>query len=116
MEMHAHENPTNESRWLHDDVLTTRSCTITPQTKTPNSDTPYSMLFMDLRAEPIVLSVPAVQKSRYYSVQLINGNTCNYGYIGRRAPPGIKKVVKIHLRCHERSARNPGQQNGLTFR
>src|ERR1700722_6622632 len=24
----------------------------------PNSDTPYSVLFMDLRAEPIVLSVP----------------------------------------------------------
>ncbi|EJM75700.1 Protein of unknown function (DUF1254), partial [Pseudomonas sp. GM49] len=32
------------------------------------------MLFMDLRAEPIVLSVPAVQKPRYYSVQLIDGN------------------------------------------
>src|SRR4051812_43112621 len=29
---------------------------------TPNSDTPYSMLEMDLRAEPIVLSVPAVEK------------------------------------------------------
>jgi hypothetical protein len=27
---------------------------------TPNSDTPYSMLWLDLRAEPIVLSVPAV--------------------------------------------------------
>ena len=29
---------------------------------TPNSDTPYSMLFMDLRPEPLVLSVPAVEK------------------------------------------------------
>ena len=37
---------------------------------TPNSDTPYSLLWLDLRAEPIVLSVPAVEKSRYYSVQL----------------------------------------------
>src|SRR5262245_46206512 len=27
---------------------------------TPNSDTPYSLLWMDLRAEPMVLSVPAV--------------------------------------------------------
>jgi hypothetical protein len=78
---------------------------------TPNSDTPYSLLFMDLRAEPIVLSVPAVDKSRYYSVMLCDGNTFNYGYIGSRAtgseagdymvvgpnwqgatPPGIKKV------------------------
>jgi hypothetical protein len=78
---------------------------------TPNSDTPYSVGFMDLRAEPIVISVPAIEKSRYYSVQLCDGNTFNYGYIGTRAtgpeagdymvtgpdwkgetPPGIKKV------------------------
>jgi len=35
---------------------------------TPNSDTPYSILWLDLRAEPVVLSVPAVDRSRYYSV------------------------------------------------
>jgi hypothetical protein len=52
---------------------------------TPNSDTPYSMLWLDLRAEPIVISVPAVEKKRYYSVQLIDGNVYNYGYIGSRA-------------------------------
>jgi hypothetical protein len=43
------------------------------------------MLFMDLRAEPIILSVPAVDPKRYYSVQLCDGNTYNYGYIGSRA-------------------------------
>jgi hypothetical protein len=78
---------------------------------TPNSDTPYSFAWLDLRAEPIVLSVPDVEKGRYYSVQLEDGNTFNYGYIGSRAtgndagdymvagpdwkgetPPGIKKV------------------------
>src|SRR5262245_58917006 len=52
---------------------------------TPNSDTPYSMLALDLRAEPYVLSVPAVEKQRYYSVQLCDWNTFNYGYIGSRA-------------------------------
>src|SRR3954454_12164098 len=52
---------------------------------TPNSDTPYSILWLDLRAEPMVLSVPAVEKSRYYSVMLCDGNTFNYGYIGTRA-------------------------------
>jgi hypothetical protein len=80
---------------------------------TPNSDTPYSLLWLDLRAEPIVLSVPAVEKARYYSVMLCDGNTFNYGYIGSRAtgseagdymvvgpnwqgatPPGIKKVFQ----------------------
>ena len=52
---------------------------------TPNADTPYSMLWLDLRSEPMVISVPAVPKERYYSVQLIDGNTYNYGYIGSRA-------------------------------
>jgi len=80
---------------------------------TPNSDTPYSTLWLDLRAEPIVLSMPAVEKTRYYTAQLIDGNTFNYGYIGSRAtgsdagdymivgpswqgtsPPGIKKVFQ----------------------
>ena len=52
---------------------------------TPNSDTPYSMLQLDLRAEPIVVCVPAVPKDRYYSVQFIDMYTFNYGYIGSRA-------------------------------
>src|SRR6478752_5619400 len=52
---------------------------------TPNSDTPYSILWTDLRAEPIVVSVPAVPKDRYFSVQLTDGNTYIFGYIGSRA-------------------------------
>jgi len=34
----------------------------------PNSDTPYSFGCLDLRAEPFVVSVPAVEKERYYSL------------------------------------------------
>lgn len=63
---------------------------------TPNSDTPYSILWLDLRAEPMVISVPTVTKDRYYSVQLIDGNTYNFGYIGTRATgtePGDYLVV-----------------------
>lgn len=52
---------------------------------TPNSDTPYSLVWMDLRAEPMVISVPVVDKKRYYSVMLVDGNTFNYGYVGSRA-------------------------------
>lgn len=51
----------------------------------PNSDTPYSIAWLDLRAEPVVISVPEVDKGRYYSVQLIDGNPYNEGYIGSRA-------------------------------
>jgi hypothetical protein len=63
---------------------------------TPNSDTPYSLAWLDLRAEPMVLSMPAVEKSRYYSVMLCDGNTFNYGYIGSRATgsePGNYMIV-----------------------
>ncbi|MBY3274868.1 DUF1254 domain-containing protein [Rhizobium laguerreae] len=64
---------------------------------TPNSDTPYSILWLDLRAEPMVISVPTVEKERYYSVQLIDGNTYNFGYIGSRttgSEPGSYLVVE----------------------
>ena len=63
---------------------------------TPNSDTPYSTVWMDLRVEPMVISVPSVEKERYYAVQLIDGNTYNYGYIGSRSTgtePGDYLVV-----------------------
>jgi hypothetical protein len=63
---------------------------------TPNSDTPYSAVWLDLRAEPIVLSVPAVDPKRYYSIQLCDGNTFNYGYIGSRSTgseAGVYMVV-----------------------
>src|SRR5271170_369887 len=53
--------------------------------QTPNSDTPYSFLGMDLRAEPIVLTVPPIEKDRYFSIQLIDLYTFNFDYIGSRA-------------------------------
>lgn len=51
----------------------------------PNSDTPYSFACLDLRAEPWVISVPEVEKERYFSVQMVDWNTFNYGYVGSRA-------------------------------
>ena len=40
---------------------------------------------MDLRAEPMVLTVPAIEKDRYFSIQLIDAYTHNFDYIGSRA-------------------------------
>jgi len=51
----------------------------------PNSDTLYSVAWLDLRAEPMVLSVPAIPLERYYSFQLIDLYTHNFGYVGSRA-------------------------------
>ena len=81
--------------------------------QTPNSDTPYSYVGMDLRAEPLILTVPPIEKERYFSIQLIDAYTFNFAYIGSRAtgngggsyliagpnwkgekPSGVKDVIR----------------------
>ena len=81
--------------------------------QTPNSDTPYSYVGADLRAEPLVLTVPQVEEGRYYSLQFIDMYTFNFAYVGSRAtgneagnfllagpnwkgetPPSIKAVIR----------------------
>ena len=81
--------------------------------QTPNSDTPYSMLGADLRAEPLVLLVPPINKDRYFSLQFVDGYTYNFAYLGSRTsgtdggayllagpgwngekPEGIQQVIK----------------------
>jgi hypothetical protein len=52
--------------------------------QTPNSDTPYSFVGADLRAEPLVFTVPEIEKDRYYSLQFIDIYTFNFGYVGNR--------------------------------
>jgi hypothetical protein len=49
---------------------------------TPNADTPYCMTWLDLRAEPLVLTVPELEPERYYSFQLIDLYTHNFDYVG----------------------------------
>jgi hypothetical protein len=81
--------------------------------QTPNSDTPYSYVGMDLRTEPLILTVPPIEKERYFSIQLIDAYTFNFAYIGSRAtgngggsyliagpnwkgekPSGVKDVIR----------------------
>jgi hypothetical protein len=106
-------NPEFKSPW---NQIRNMPRVFTPDDKaaqTPNSDTPYSGLGLDLRAEPVVITVPVIEKSRFFSVQLIDLYTFNFDYIGSRttgndsgsflvagptwkgAPPaGIKKVYR----------------------
>lgn len=51
---------------------------------TPNSDTPYCIFWMDLRSEPLVMTVPEIESGRYYGAQLIDLFTHNFAYIGTR--------------------------------
>src|SRR4051794_23917364 len=80
---------------------------------TPNSDTPYSFVGMDLRTEPFVLCNPEIGKERYFSFQFIDWYTANFAYTGTRTtgngpgcfmvagpswngekPPGITKLFR----------------------
>ncbi len=51
---------------------------------TPNNDTPYSWAWLDLRAEPWVLSVPDIPADRYYVSQWVDLFTYNFAYVGSR--------------------------------
>ena len=73
--------------------------------QTPNSDTPYSTVGADLRAEPLVLTVPPIEQDRYYSLQFVDltpttsttreagppemaaASTCSPGRTGRATSP-----------------------------
>jgi len=106
-------NPEYKAPW---NSLRSIARVFTPEDKaiqTPNSDTPYSFLGMDLRSEPVVLSVPPVEEGRYFSIQLIDAYTHNFAYIGSRvtgnkggsfliagpgwegtAPAGVSQVIR----------------------
>ena len=79
------QNPEYKAPW---NQLRSIPRVYTPDDKavqTPNSDTPYSMVGMDLRTEPIVLTVPPIEKNRYFSIQLIDLYTHDFDYLGSRA-------------------------------
>ena len=64
----------------------------TPEDKTvvtPNSDTPYCLGWSDLRAEPLVFTVPEMEKERLYGVQLIDLFVHNFAYISTIATGNI---------------------------
>ena len=57
----------------------------TPEDKavvTPNSDTPYCMFWVDIRNEPVVMSLPEMEEERFYHFQLIDLYTHNFAYLG----------------------------------
>lgn len=106
-------SPEFKASW---NTLVNNARVYTPDDKaiqTPNSDTPYSYVGADLRAEPLVFTVPAIEKGRYYSLQFIDMYTFNFAYVGSRAtgngagsyllagpkwkgekPKGIKSVIR----------------------
>ena len=108
-----HTNPEFKGAWNQAHSV---ARVYTPQDmaiQTPNSDTPYTFLGADLRADPLVISVPAMPRGRYYSLQFIDMYTHNFAYVGSRAtgheaghyllagptwpgavPEGVKSVIR----------------------
>jgi hypothetical protein len=61
-----------------------------PQSRTivaPNRDTLYSIAVLDLRAEPMVLTLPEVT-DRYFTYQFLDAWTESFAYVGTRATGG----------------------------
>jgi len=72
--------------------LASKARVFTPEDKaivTPNSDTPYSFLWADMRAEPLVFTVPKIGKGRFYGVQLIDLFTHNFAYVSTIATSSV---------------------------
>src|SRR4029079_3918609 len=130
------ESPEFKAPW---NQLTNTPRVYTPDdtaVQTPNSDTPHSMAGLDLRAEPIVLTVPAIEKDRYFSIQLIDAYTHNFNYIGSRTtgndgasfliagpdwkgktPKGVTKVMRsetaLVLAVYRTQLFNPGDLDNV---
>ncbi|WP_157802898.1 DUF1254 domain-containing protein [Compostimonas suwonensis] len=68
------------NRYLHGRVLFDSSYDTVVNA---NNDTLYSTTFADLRAEPIVITVPPTG-DRYFVIQLVDMGTDNFAYIGTR--------------------------------
>jgi hypothetical protein len=82
-----------------------------------NNDTPYGAGWLDLRAEPFVLELPAFPPRRFHDVQLIDLYTHNFAFFGTRlngnaattvliagpdwrghVPPGVEHVARAETR------------------
>ncbi|NQT78752.1 MAG: DUF1254 domain-containing protein [Bacteroidetes bacterium] len=78
----------NEKSVEYKGAFNEKSCVarlFTPEDKaivTPNSDTPYCMFWIDLRNEPMVISLPKMEEERFYHFQFIDLYTHNFAYLG----------------------------------
>jgi hypothetical protein len=109
MYMQAIQGDRKFGKWLHLGLSSPADTDIV----TPNNDTPYSYAWVDLRAEPWVLTMPKIDDKRFYTSQwddcwgyvldnpgsVIDGNDGHSyllaapGWKGEQ-PPGIERVVR----------------------
>ena len=109
MDMQAIKGDGQFGKWLH----LGQSSPADTDIVTPNNDTPYSYAWVDLRAEPWVLTMPKIEWDRYYTSQwddlwgyvLDNPGSVNDGNDGHNyllaapswkgeVPAGIERVIR----------------------
>lgn len=73
----------------------------------PNADTPYGLANLDLRREGYVLSVPEIDLTRYFSVQMVDMYTFNFAYLGKRTT--LNRAGTYLLCCSEDKIPSPEQ-------
>src|SRR5437762_7923572 len=100
--------------------------------KDPESDTPDSFVGVDLRAEPVVLTVPPIARERYFSIQLIDAYSFNFAYIAGNddgnvliagpnwkgeVPKGVKNAIRseteLVLAVYRTQLFNPGDLDNV---
>lgn len=67
----------------------------------PNNDTLYSSAWLDLRREPLLIKVPRVEDSRYFSLQFIDAHVFNFGYVGQRTTGNQAGNFLVHGPGHD---------------
>ena len=109
MYMQAIKDDGEFGKWLHLGLASPADTDIV----TPNNDTPYSYAWLDLRTEPWVLTIPKIEKERFYTSQwddlwgyvLDNAGSVNDGNDGGSfllvssswkgdVPKGITRVIR----------------------
>ncbi len=109
MYMQAIKDDGEFGKWLHLGMASPADTDIV----TPNNDTPYSYAWLDLRAEPWALTMPEIEKERFYTSQwddlwgyvLDNAGSVNDGNDGKsyllvspswkgETPKGITRVIR----------------------
>ena len=101
-------------KWLHLGTSSPKDTDIV----SPNNDSPYSYAWVDLRAEPWVLTLPKIEKSRFYTSQWDDlwGFVLDNPWIGRRRQRRRQRAFGIaHVEGRAAEGREAGRPGRFQF-
>ncbi|WP_269849905.1 DUF1254 domain-containing protein [Methanosarcina horonobensis] len=63
----------------------------------PNNDTLYSLAWVDLSKEPVILTVPEIPADRYWTFELMSFTSDNFAYVGQRVGSRLAIMLSLAL-------------------